>query len=62
MTSMKMTAMTMMATLAKVKLKIKRCSEWRGTRAGTFYTGTRGKKNVVVTIFFFKYHHDLNIY
>ena len=33
----------MIATVAKVKLKIKRCSEWRGTRAGTFYTGTRGE-------------------
>ena len=43
MTSIKMTAMTMMVTLAKVKLKIKRCSELKGTRAGTFYTGTRGK-------------------
>ena len=35
--------MTMMVTMAKVKLKIKRCSELKGIRAGTFYTGTRGK-------------------
>ena len=44
MTSMKMTAMTKMVTMEKLKLEIKRCSEWKGIRAGTFYTGTRGKK------------------